>query len=114
MFSKVDNDIKTFSYILRYLKNCHNEDEAFILDGNLQREEIEQHSQLNNNFSMEEKLNWVNQHSKGFREYINTMKIFWAAWILMGKKEEEFTYEVFINMKKRFNNIQSVLESIYN
>lgn len=116
MFSKLDNDEKTFYYILRYLKECHDSNEAFCIDNDLQIEEIKTHLFLNQTDfkNIQEQLDWVKSYSKNFREYINSMKIVWASWILNGNKPEDFNYETFLLYQEKWNSIRGIMEGIHN
>lgn len=114
MYCSLDLDQKTFEYIHRYMANCHSPNDFFQMDNDLQLEEIQKHLELNHNFTTEEQLEWVKNYSKGFREYINTMKLVWASWLLLGKCEEDFTFEEFAKIKERLPYIKEVLEGIHN
>lgn len=117
MFSLLDRDDKTFRYIKRYLKECHNYDESFKLDNKIQNEEIQKHLYLSHcpqDKQKEEMLSWVDKNSKPFRDYLNSIKIAYSAWILTGHNEEDFTFEEFKLMQSNLFKVKEVLESIHN
>lgn len=84
------------------------------LDNIIQKNEIENHLK-NNGFNDEnnnEKINWIKNNGKLFREYLNTIKVAALIWYV-AKPKEELTWEKFCTLEDRLNNNKCCLDMIH-
>lgn len=112
MFCNIELDEKTFDLITKYMEKCDSEDDVFVIDNNAQVKEIEQHV-YRNWMDKHAAVHWVQDYAKNYRIYLNSIKILWAAHVLVHGKDKEFTYTEFVEIQKNYKHVKPVLEKIY-
>ena len=115
LFCIIEEDEKTFILLNKYLNECHNATEAMMRDNMIQYTEIQNHILINcvpEEHHNHEALNWVEDNGEKFRVYLNTIKILWAAHILVKGTDAALTYDDFRGLKRNFTHVKSVLGTI--
>jgi hypothetical protein len=123
-FCFLEKDKKTFSYVMRFVDFIENNKTKNIISlGNkIQREEIEEHLKRNNikENAVAEEIKWVEKNGKGFRIYLNTIKI--AALIFYSRDRDcginctykKHTFKNFCKIVDDINSIKlQIIESLF-
>jgi hypothetical protein len=107
-FCVLENDRKTFEYANRYAE-CFAEGRSCMeLDNAIQADEVSAHMWTNQipPANQEEKIRWVLEHGREFRQYLNTIKLIYVVWTASGRSWDEMTFEEFQKIEHRINNIK--------
>lgn len=115
LFCIIEEDEKTFNFLTQYVAECHTATETRNLDNTLQIIEIQRHILANcipEEHANHEALSWVEDHSAKFRLYLNSIKVLWAAHILLRGPETKLTFEEFKTMKKNYVYVKPILSTI--
>jgi hypothetical protein len=86
------------------------------LDNVIQASEIKQHLEANRIADSDQnaKIQWIMEHGKDFRQYLNTIKLVYVVWTASGRSWDEMTFEEFRKIEKRINSIkETCLDSIH-
>jgi len=120
----LEKDNKTYDYFKRYLAILGLDDikssletslkienlpkKVFFLDNMIQKEEIELHLEANKHILDQpaEALNWIEKNGKGFRNYLQTIKIACVAWSFLRLPYTDFTWTKFCNLVDEFNSLE--------
>ena len=85
MFCFLEKDEKTYRYLQMVIATIREErvESLVKLDNVLQTHEIKNHLYLNRlpeTYHREEMINWIHLHGRGFRDYLNTIKVAALMW----------------------------------
>lgn len=91
MFCVLEKDPKTYEYFRRCAQHIlvNDADNLARLDAELQSREIMTHLEVNGipQANTDEKIRWIQDHSKGFRAYLNTIKFAAMVWCTTNQRE---------------------------
>ena len=115
LFCVLEKDQKTYRYLLDCIKYIRMKDARSLthLDNELQAAEIALHLKINglSEDDTTEKIRWIQKYGRGFREYLNTIKIATIAWCT--KSENEPTWEEFCKLTEQIDSTKNGLDSIH-
>lgn len=116
MFCILEKNEKTYKYlqmVVEYLRE--KKVDGFVqLDNQLQRSEILNHLHLNRlpADDREEMLKWIQDYGKGFRDYLNTIKVAALMWS-WAEERKELSWEDFYGLAERLNSVKACLDAIH-
>ena len=116
-FCLLDSDQKTFEYFKKYVEYLEtHEGSCFDLDNEIQAGEIRNHL-LRNGFALtdvNEKISWIRQNGKPFRDYLNSIKLAYIVWKCNGKDWKDIDWDAFKDLSERINRLKLVcLDTIH-
>ncbi len=116
MFCVLEKDEKTYRLLKLMIATIReNRIESLVkLDNVLQKDEIRTHLYLNRfpENDRAEMLRWIEQHGRGFRTYLNTMKVAAMMWT-WAEDGRELSWEDFRRLADRVNSTKAALEAIH-
>ncbi len=116
MFCTLEKDEKTYRYlrmVIAYIRE--NRTEGFQqMDNILQVHEIENHLYLNRlpENDREEMVSWIHRHGRGFRVYLNTIKVAALMWS-WAEEVKQISWEDFCRLVARLNATKACLDAIH-
>jgi len=123
MFCKLEQNESTFLFFKEYFKSlmkATSTDKVQNLDLQLQLQEIKNHLNVNNKNQKDNKecIKWIEENSKNYRLYLNTLKIvkliFDCICEIENKTIDQIIYEDFKKVEAIINNEkESILENIF-
>ena len=123
MFCKLEQNESTFLFFKEYFKSlmkATSTDKVQNLDLQLQLQEIKNYLNVNNKNQKDNKecIKWIEENSKNYRLYLNTLKIvkliFDCICEIENKTIDQITYEDFKKVEAIINNEkESILENIF-
>ena len=115
LFCVLEKDQKTYCYLLDCIKYMRTKGTKNLtqLDNELQAAEIALHLKINalSEKDTTEKIRWIQKYGRGFREYLNTIKIAAIAWC--AKSEDEPTWEEFCKLVEQIGSKKKYLDGIH-
>jgi hypothetical protein len=115
LFCILEKDQKTYSYLLDYIRYTRMKDAKSLirLDNDIQAAEIALHLKINGLSEKDtpEKISWIQRYGRGFREYLNTIKIAAIAWC--AKSEDKPTWEEFCKLTEQIDSTKKCLDGIH-
>ena len=115
LFCVLEKDEKTYCYLLDCIKYMRMRGTKSLtqLDNQLQAAEIALHLKINGLSEKDttEKIRWIQKYGRGFREYLNTIKIAAIAWC--AKSEDMPTWEEFCKLTEQIDSTKHGLDSIH-
>jgi len=115
MFCVLEKDLKTFEYFKRYT-DCFEDMKGCIdIDNRIQAEEMEEHLKSHGyeSSNTQEKLAWVANNGKPFREYLNTIKLVYVLCKAEGLNPKTLSLDHFTQLEERLNSLKHCLASIF-
>ncbi len=120
-FCILEKDEKTFEYFKLYVEYLENEDSTcLILDNKIQSEEIQEHLRRTGNAhgvdDQKKKIisQWIKKNARPFRDYLNSIKLVYVVWTCMGKEWKEITWNDFVSIGERLNDLKyKCLDTIF-
>lgn len=116
-FCLLESDRKTFEYFKKYVEFLDkHEGSCLDLDNAIQAAEIRRHLLLNglSPDDVNEKINWIRQNGKPFRDYLNTIKLAYVVWKCSGKEWGDMRWEDFVRITGQINQLKLVcLDTIF-
>jgi hypothetical protein len=121
-FCILEKDEKTFDYFKKYVGFLEeNERTCLTLDNEIQSEEIQDHLRregFGNNGGdpgkKDEISRWIKENARPFRDYLNSIKIAYVVWKCMGKDWKDITWEEFVVLEDRLNQLKyKCLDTIF-
>ncbi|HYW82407.1 MAG TPA: hypothetical protein VFB30_04080 [Spirochaetia bacterium] len=116
MFCFLEKDDKTYRYLLMVIERIReNMAESLVkLDNLLQTKEIRNHLSLNRlpENDGEETMNWIRRHGRGFRDYLNTIKVAAMMWV-WAEETNEPSWEDFSRLVDRLDSTKACLDAIH-
>lgn len=117
-FCYLEKDKKTFKYFKKYVEflETHTDEETcLILDNEIQVEELNEHLKHNDGRNKHSEINsWIHKNAKGFREYLNTIKLVYVVWKCMGYNWKDIKWSDFTKISDNLNGIKSkCLDTIF-
>ena len=115
LFCVLEKDKKTYRYLLDCISYMRMKDSNSLmqLDNELQASEIAVHLKINglSESDTTEKIRWIQKYGRGFREYLNTIKIAAITWC--AKSEDKPTWEEFCNLTEQIDSTKKYLDGIH-
>ena len=116
MFCFLEKDEKTYRYlqmVIAYIREKRIES-LVKLDNILQTHEIKNHLYLNRlpENDREEMMNWIQRHGRGFRDYLNTIKVAAMMWS-WAEETKELSWEDFCRLVDRLDSKKACLDAIH-
>ena len=116
MFCLLEKDEKTYAYlrmVIAYIREKKAEG-LVLLDNILQKREIESHLYLNRlpENDRDEMLKWIHKHGKGFRNYLNTIKVAALMWC-WAEEGRDLAWEDFGGLTDHINSTKACLDAIH-
>jgi len=116
VFCTLEKDEKTYRYlqmVIAYIRENRVES-LQKMDNMLQTREIRNHLYLNRlpENDREEMVNWIHRHGKGFRAYLNTIKVAAMMWS-WAEETKELSWEDFCALVGRLNSEKACLDAIH-
>lgn len=116
MFCFLEKDEKTYRYLRMVIEHIRENrvDGLVKLDNVLQTHEIRNHLYLNRlpENDREEMINWIHRHGKGFRDYLNTIKVAAMMWI-WAEETKDLSWEDFCRLVDRLDSTKACLDAIH-
>lgn len=115
-FCVLENDRKTFEYANRYAECFANQRSCMELDNAIQADELAAHMWINHIPQEDQaaKVQWIVEHGREFRQYLNTIKLIYVVWTASGRSWDEMSFEEFQQIEQRINGIkETCLDSIH-
>jgi len=116
MFCLLEKDEKTYRYLKMVIEHVRgNRDVSLLkLDNALQTGEIRTHLYLNRfpEDDRDEMMNWILRHGKGFRAYLNTIKVAAMMWS-WAEETKELSLEDFCRLVDRLDSTKVLLDAIH-
>ena len=116
MFCYLEEDEKTYRYLLMVIAHIREDKVESLpkLDNILQKHEIIDHLRLNQfpENDREEMMNWIGRHGKGFRDYLNTIKVAAMMWS-WAEKCKELSWEDFRRLVSWLDSTKACLDAIH-
>lgn len=119
IFCDIPIDLKTYQYIQRYIDYIENKHiNIEELDNKIQIEEIKFHLQMTHcpdEVANQEAINWIQKHAKGFRLYLNSIKLIALIYVTrhlecdIKCEFKKFTFEMFEKTAKDLNILQIIV-----
>ena len=116
MFCILEKDEKTYRYLQMVIAIIREKKIESLpkLDNILQTHEIKNHLNLNRlpENDREEMMKWILRHGKGFRDYLNTIKVAAMMWS-WAEEKKELSWEAFCRLVDRLDSTKECLDAIH-
>lgn len=115
MFCILEKDIKTFTLFQRYIDCFENDRSSIELDNRIQAEELRLHLEMNHLSpgDTSAKLDWISNHGKAFRDYLNTIKLIYFVCRVTNLDPKTLDEGRFAQLEETVNRERTCLETIF-
>ena len=115
MFCVLEHDLKTYGLFRQYIECFENGGSTLDIDNKIQAEELAAHLRRNGYESTDtqEKLNWIANNGKPFREYLNTVKLIYLMCKVTDIDVHRVSPEDFVRLEEKLNGMRHCLISMF-